>query len=133
MIFKCVVVMEWHNDAMVFAGLFAFHSTLSVVYLLGINPRGIMETALDYVTRLWPVGLGFVGLVAWLVRVDGRTMQTAKNLERMEKENSDEMLRLENRIDARRKEDMTRISEDMREIKADIKTLLQRGQSNGQH
>ncbi len=86
-----------------------------------------METALDYVTRLWPVAVGFVGLVAWLVKVDGRTMQNAKNLERVEKEGAEEITRLEGRIDARRKEDMTRIDQSLGVIMADIKTLLRRG------
>lgn len=86
-----------------------------------------METALDYVSRLWPIGVGFAGVIAWLVKVDGRTMQNAKNLEAVERNASAEMTRLESRIDVRRKEDMDRISEDMRVIMTDIKTLLQRG------
>lgn len=86
-----------------------------------------MEIVVEYVTRLWPIGIGFVGLVAWLVRVDSRTMQNAANLARVEKESSDEMVRLEKRIDDRRKEDMSRIDQSLGVIMADIKTLLTRG------
>lgn len=86
-----------------------------------------MDTALDYISRLWPVGAGFAAVIAWLVKVDGRTMQNAKNLEAVERKSAEEMARLENRIDVRRKEDMDRISEDMRVIMTDIKTLLHRG------
>ncbi len=82
-----------------------------------------METALDYVTRLWPVAVAFVGIVAWLVKVDGRTVQNANNL-----------AKLETRLDAQRKEDMDRISraveamtQEIRTVQADIKTLLRRG------
>jgi len=86
-----------------------------------------MEIALDYLIRLWPVAVAFVGLIAWLVKVDGRTMQNAKNLERVEKEGVEEMARLESRIDRRRTEDMARIDQSLSTIMTDIKTLLRRG------
>lgn len=75
-----------------------------------------METAIDYLVRLWPVALGFVGLIAWLVKVDGRTSENAKEIARVEKRMGDQ-----------RKEDTERTERYLTEIRSDIKTLLQRG------
>lgn len=74
-----------------------------------------MEAALDYLIKLWPVAVGFVGIVAWLVRVDGRTNA-----------NSNEIARVERRIGEQRKEDMSRLDQSLATISQDIKELLGR-------
>jgi len=86
-----------------------------------------MDSALDYITRLWPAAVGFVGVVAWLVRVDSRTMNQANELARVEREGAEELARLEKRIDDRRREDMGRIESQLSTVSQDIKILLQRG------
>lgn len=82
-----------------------------------------MDTAIDYITRLWPMMVAFVGVIAWLVKVDGRTVDNAKTIARVEKENSDNLTRLEARIDARRNEDMDVLRGMFSEIKQDIRDL----------
>jgi hypothetical protein len=100
--------------------------------------QSFMETALDYVTKLWPISVGFAGVIAWLVKIDIRSAQSAKNRVTDKQEHRDEIARVESRIENRRKEDMARLLEDMRELKVDIKniahemtenfkTILQRG------
>ena len=74
-----------------------------------------MDYVLDYVVRLWPVAVAFIGLVAWLVRVDGRTSA-----------NSNEIARVESRIGSQRKEDMERIDRALSTIAQDVKELLSR-------
>lgn len=86
-----------------------------------------MDAAIEYISRLWPVAVGFVAVVAWLVRVDVKTMQTAKDLAKFEKDTSVQLIALETRIDKRRGEDMDRIGRSLDILQADIKTLLQRG------
>lgn len=75
-----------------------------------------MDAAIEYLVRLWPVAVGFVAVIAWLVRVDGRTS-----------ENSKEIARVEKRMGEQRKEDSERTERYLTEIRSDIKTLLQRG------
>jgi len=82
-----------------------------------------VDTAIDYITRLWPMMVAFVGVIAWLVKVDGRTVDNAKTIARVEKENSDNLTRLEARIDARRNEDMDVLRGMFSEIKQDIRDL----------
>lgn len=74
-----------------------------------------LDYVLDYVVRLWPVAVAFIGLVAWLVRVDGRTSA-----------NSNEIARVESRIGNQRKEDMERIDRALSTIAQDVKELLSR-------
>ncbi len=85
-----------------------------------------MDTMFDYLIRLWPVVIAIIGLVAWLVRVDAKTMAQANELSRIEREGQEELARLEKRIDDRRKEDMSRIERQLDTMASDIKTLLQR-------
>lgn len=85
-----------------------------------------MDAAIDYITRLWPMMVAFVGVVAWLVKVDGRTIDNAKTIARVEKDNADSLTRLEARIDARRKEDMDVLRAMFSEIKQDIRELRDR-------
>lgn len=87
----------------------------------------VLDTAIDYIVMLWPMMVAFVGVIAWLVKVDTRTMDNAKTIARVEKESSDSLERLESRIDKRRMEDMTRLERTLGTMSADIKTLLQRG------
>lgn len=74
-----------------------------------------VESVLEYAVRLWPVAVAFIGLVAWLVRVDGRTSA-----------NSNEIARVESRIGTQRKEDMERIDRALSTIAQDVKELLSR-------
>lgn len=74
-----------------------------------------MDGVVEYVSRLWPVAIGFIGLVAWLVRVDSRTNA-----------NSNEIARVESRIGNQRKEDMERIDKSLATIAQDVKELLSR-------
>lgn len=86
-----------------------------------------MDVVFDYVFRLWPVALGIIGLIAWAVKAENRITQNAQALQRVEKENTDQITRLETRIDIRRKEDMDRLEKTLAVMMTDIKTLLQRG------
>ena len=74
-----------------------------------------LDYVLEYAQRLWPVVIGMIGLVAWLVRVDSRTSA-----------NSNEIARVESRIGTQRKEDMERIDRALSTIAQDVKELLSR-------
>ena len=74
-----------------------------------------LDYVLEYAVRLWPVAIALIGLVAWLVRVDGRTSA-----------NSNEIARVESRIGTQRKEDMERIDRALSTIAQDVKELLSR-------
>lgn len=79
--------------------------------------------AVEYILRLWPVLVAIIGVVAWLVKVDGRTNDNAKTIARVEKESAASMERLESRIDTRRKEDMDVLRGMFAEIKQDIREI----------
>jgi len=77
----------------------------------------------EFIRQFWIVLAGCVGVVTWLVRVDGRTTSNATDI----KDVYDEMSRMDARIGAQRKEDMERIGKSLSTIETDIKTLLSRG------
>jgi len=82
-----------------------------------------VDAVLEFIRAFWlPLG-GFAGIVAWLVRVDGRTTSNDAAI----KDVYDEMSRMDARIGAQRKEDMERIGKSLSTIETDIKTLLSRG------
>jgi hypothetical protein len=82
-----------------------------------------VEAVADFIRQFWVVMAGFVGVVTWLVRVDGRTANNTSDI----KEAFDEMGKIEARIESRRKEDNDRLARSLSTIEADIKTLLSRG------
>lgn len=57
-----------------------------------------METT-RAVADLWPVFLGFIFLVAWLVRGEVKGNQNAKDIERVEKNNAQEIEHVEKKVD----------------------------------
>lgn len=85
-----------------------------------------MDTAIDYIVKLWPVGVALVGLVAWLVKVDNRTTDNSKTIARVERDWMQRLKELEIRLDERRKEDMGRIEGMFREIKDDLRGIRDR-------
>ena len=82
-----------------------------------------MDAVIEYIVRLWPLAVALIGVVAWLVKVDGRTMENAKTIVRVEKEGNASIEGLEARIDARRKEDMDVLRGMFAEIKQDIRGI----------
>lgn len=85
-----------------------------------------VDTAIDYIVKLWPVGVALVGLVAWLVKVDNRTTDNSKTIARVERDWMQRLKELEIRLDERRKEDMGRIEGMFREIKDDLRGIRDR-------
>ncbi len=45
-----------------------------------------MEKALEAVNVLWPVLLGGLGLVVWLIRMEGKNHQNEKDVKRVEED-----------------------------------------------
>jgi len=86
-----------------------------------------MDELVKAVLGVWPLILGLIGVVAWLVQVKGQTAQNTIDIAAARKESKAETDRLEVRIDTRRKEDNDRIEKMLGTMSDDIKTLLQRG------
>lgn len=86
-----------------------------------------MDELVSAVLSVWPLILGLIGVVAWLVQVKGQTAQNTIDIASARKESKAETERLEVRIDSRRKEDNDRIEKILGTMANDIKTLLQRG------
>lgn len=86
-----------------------------------------MTTFADMVKEFWGVMVGFVGFIAWQVRLEARANQNNKDLERLER-----------RFEQRRQEDLQNARRDwdelkthMTQIQADIRELLQRTSHHG--
>lgn len=86
-----------------------------------------MDAAIQYLVKLWPVGIAIVGMIAWLVRVDNRTNDNAKMIARVEQNGAQSLEKLEARFDERRREDMAQIREMFGEIKSDVRAIRERG------
>lgn len=86
-----------------------------------------MDELVRAILSVWPLLLGLIGLVAWLVRVKGQTEQNTVDIATARREGKAETDRLEIRIDIRRKEDNDRIERLLGTMSDDIKKLLQRG------
>jgi hypothetical protein len=86
-----------------------------------------MDELVRAILSVWPLLLGLIGLVAWLVKVKGQTEQNTTDIAKARAESKEETDRLEARIDARRQEDNNRIEKLLGTMSDDIKKLLQRG------
>ncbi len=82
-----------------------------------------LEIAVGYISSLWPVLLAIVGLVSWLVKVNGSTMDNARTIARVERESAASLEKLEIRIEDRRREDMDTLHAMFAEIKQDIRDI----------
>lgn len=78
----------------------------------------MVEAVKDY----WAIIVAALGFVVWLLRLEARSFANTKDLEKLEKR-----LAVQRTEDmASRQRDWDQMSETLREMRADIKTLLQR-------
>ena len=71
---------------------------------------------MDLLIQFWPIVLGFVGLIVWLVRLEARAMDNTKEIRRLWHQRRED---LDTSKEARENTDKV-----LAEIRADIKTLI---------
>jgi hypothetical protein len=82
-----------------------------------------MEVMMDLLIQFWPIVLGFVALIVWLVRLEARAMDNTKEIKRLWAQRKED---LEMSKEAR--DDTNKMLAEMRD---DIKSLLMKV-GNGQ-
>ncbi len=73
-----------------------------------------METVLQY----WPIMMGFVGFLVWLIRLEGRSVENTKEIKRLWNQRKED-------LDAS-KEAREETNKMLGEIRDDIKALIAR-------
>jgi len=73
-----------------------------------------METVLQY----WPIMMGFVGFLVWLIRLEGRSVENTKEIKRLWNQRKED-------LDAS-KEAREETNKMLSEIRDDIKALIAR-------
>lgn len=71
---------------------------------------------MDLLIEFWPIVLGFVALIVWLVRLEARAMDNTKEIKRLWAQRKED---LEASKESRENTDKV-----LAEIRADIKTLI---------
>lgn len=71
-----------------------------------------METVLQY----WPIMMGFVGFLVWLIRLEGRSVENTKEIKRLWNQRKED-------LDAS-KEAREETNKTLGEIRDDIKALI---------
>ena len=72
------------------------------------------ETVLQY----WPIVMGFIGFLVWLIRLEGRSVENTKEIKRLWNQRKEDL-----EISRQSREDTNKM---LSEIRADIKTLMSR-------
>ena len=71
---------------------------------------------MEFIKTLWPVGVGFVAFLVWMIRLESKGLQNEREIKRLWNQRKEDM-------DAAR-EDRKRIHDILAEIQSDIKQLI---------
>ena len=71
---------------------------------------------MELIKTLWPVGVGFVAFLVWMIRLESKGLQNEREIKRLWNQRKEDM-------DAAR-EDRKRIHDILAEIQSDIKQLI---------
>ena len=71
---------------------------------------------MDLLIQFWPIVLGFVALIVWLVRLEARAMDNTKEIKRLWNQRREDL--------EASKESRENLNKVLAEIRADIKTLI---------
>jgi hypothetical protein len=71
---------------------------------------------MDLLIQFWPVVLGFIALIVWLVRLESRAMDNTKEIKRLWNQRREDL--------EASKESRENLNKVLAEIRADIKTLI---------
>jgi len=70
----------------------------------------------DTILKFWPIALGFVGFLVWLIRLESRSIENTKEIKRLWNQRKEDM-----EISRQSREDTNRM---LAEIRDDIKALI---------
>ena len=70
----------------------------------------------EILLNFWPVVLGFISLIVWLVRLEGRSVDNTKEIKRLWNQRKEDL-----EISRQSREETNKM---LSEIRADIKTLM---------
>ena len=70
----------------------------------------------DTILKFWPIFLGFVGFLVWLIRLESRSIENTKEIKRLWNQRKEDM-----EISRQSREDTNRM---LAEIRDDIKALI---------
>ena len=73
---------------------------------------------MEFIKTLWPVGVGFVAFLVWMIRLESKGLQNEREIKRFWNQRKED-------LDAAR-EDRKRIHDILAEIQSDIKQLIGR-------
>ena len=71
---------------------------------------------MEFIKTLWPVGVGFVAFLVWMIRLESKGLQNEREIKRLWNQRKEDQ-------DAAR-EDRKRIHDILAEIQSDIKQLI---------
>ena len=71
---------------------------------------------MEFIKTLWPVAVGFVAFLVWMIRLEGKGLQNEREIKRLWNQRKED-------LDAAR-EDRKRIHDVLAEIQFDIKQLI---------
>jgi hypothetical protein len=71
---------------------------------------------MDLLIQFWPIVLGFVALIVWLVRLEGAAVDNQKEIKRLWNQRREDL--------EASKESRENLNKVLAEIRADIKTLI---------
>jgi hypothetical protein len=71
---------------------------------------------MDVVLKFWPVAIGFVGFLVWLIRLEARSVENTKEIKRLWNQRREDM-----EISKQAREDTNAM---LAEIRDDIKALI---------
>jgi hypothetical protein len=71
---------------------------------------------MELIKTLWPVGVGFVAFLVWMIRLESKGLQNEREIKRFWNQRKED-------LDAAR-EDRKRIHDILAEIQSDIKQLI---------
>jgi len=71
---------------------------------------------MEFIKTLWPVGVGFVAFLVWMIRLESKGLQNEREIKRLWNQRKED-------LDAAR-EDRKRIHDVLAEIQFDIKQLI---------
>lgn len=70
----------------------------------------------DTILKFWPIFLGFVGFLVWLIRLESRSIENTREIKRLWNQRKEDM-----EISRQSREDTNRM---LAEIRDDIKALI---------
>ena len=92
-----------------------------------------MSEAVNIIKDWWAIFIGAIGLVAWFIRLESRSLRNSDDVVKETRARKEELASLELRLEKQRKEDLAQRKEDrentneiLRAVQTDIKLLLQK-------